>query len=159
MVDLHPSASSIYTAPKASISGLMTTRRFAPMFFVQFLAALSDNILKNGLSFLVLASLAKEQSGMVIGAAGALFMLPFFLLAALGGDLADCHNKAEIVRKLKFAEIFVALLAAGGLYVHSIRRSLPRSLVLGLSRRSSGQPNMASCPIISTNPTCRWRMP
>ncbi len=120
MVDLHPSASSIYTAPKASISGLMTTRRFAPMFFVQFLAALSDNILKNGLSFLVLASLAKEQSGMVIGAAGALFMLPFFLLAALGGDLADCHNKAEIVRKLKFAEIFVALLAAGGLYVHSI---------------------------------------
>jgi acyl-[acyl-carrier-protein]-phospholipid O-acyltransferase / long-chain-fatty-acid--[acyl-carrier-protein] ligase len=120
MVDLHPSASSSYTAPTASISGLMTTRRFAPMFFVQFLAALSDNILKNGLSFLVLASFAKDQSGTVIGLAGALFMLPFFLLSALGGDLADCHNKAEIVRKLKFAEIFVALLAAGGLYLHSI---------------------------------------
>jgi acyl-[acyl-carrier-protein]-phospholipid O-acyltransferase / long-chain-fatty-acid--[acyl-carrier-protein] ligase len=120
MTDLHPSASSSYTAPKASITGLMTTRRFAPMFFVQFLAALSDNILKNGLSFLVLASLAKEQSGTVIGVAGALFMLPFFLLAALGGDLADCHNKAEVVRKLKFAEIFVALLAAGGLYFHSL---------------------------------------
>ena len=35
------------------------------------------------------------------------FVLPSVLLSALGGEIADSHDKALVARRLKFAEIFV----------------------------------------------------
>ena len=35
-------------------------------------------------------------------------------ISALGGELADRHDKARVAQVLKFAEIFVALLAVAG---------------------------------------------
>ncbi len=98
----------------------MASRRFAPLFWCQLLSALSDNILKNALGFIILTQLTLSQSGTLIGLAGALFMLPFFLLSALGGDLADCHNKAAVAQKLKLAEIGIAALAGIGMITQSI---------------------------------------
>ena len=42
--------------PKAMLSTLMTTRRFAPLFWCQFFSAFNDNFLKNSLVFLILST-------------------------------------------------------------------------------------------------------
>ena len=47
-------------------SQLMTARRFAPLFWSQFFAALNDNLLKNALAVLVVYKLAMEN-GPAIG--------------------------------------------------------------------------------------------
>jgi len=39
-------------------SSLLTTRRFAPLFWCQFFSAFNDNFLKNSLAFLILFKMA-----------------------------------------------------------------------------------------------------
>ena len=43
------------------------------------------------------------------------FILPFVLLSALAGQLADMRDKALIIRWVKLAEIFIMLVGAAGL--------------------------------------------
>jgi len=44
-----------------------------------------------------------------------LFILPFFLLSALSGQLADTRDKARIIRIVKFCEILIMIVGAAGL--------------------------------------------
>lgn len=101
---------------------LMLSRRFAPLFWCQFFAAFNDNFLKTSLVFLILFGADATQSGAaaLITLAGAIFIAPFFLLSALGGELADRHDKARVAQWLKFVEIFVAGIAAMGYARQSI---------------------------------------
>ena len=52
--------------------------------------------------------------------ATATFVLPSVVLSALGGELADSHDKALVARRLKFVEIGVQLIAAAGFYFSSL---------------------------------------
>lgn len=107
-------------------TALMTSRRFAPLFWTQFLSAFNDNFLKNTLVFLILFQVstgiggAQEAPGLLIALAGAVFIAPFVCLSALGGELADRFDKATISRRLKFAEIGAALVAVAGMGLSSI---------------------------------------
>ena len=99
----------------------MLSRRFAPLFWCQFFAAFNDNFLKTALVFVVLFHLSPRNAEALITLASAIFIAPYFFLSALGGELADRYDKAQVARRLKFVEIFVAALAAWG-YVQA---SLP----------------------------------
>ncbi len=101
-------------------TSLMTTRRFAPLFWCQFFSAFGDNFLKTALVFLILFQVGGADSGVLITLAGATLIAPFFFLSGLGGELADRYDKAFVARRLKFAEIFVAAVAVAGFAVHSI---------------------------------------
>ncbi len=101
-------------------TSLMTTRRFAPLFWCQFFSAFGDNFLKTALVFLILFQVGGADSGVLITLAGATLIAPFFFLSGLGGELADRYDKALVARRLKFAEIFVAAVAVAGFAVHSI---------------------------------------
>jgi acyl-[acyl-carrier-protein]-phospholipid O-acyltransferase/long-chain-fatty-acid--[acyl-carrier-protein] ligase len=98
---------------------LLLSRRFAPLFWCQFFAAFNDNFLKTALVFLILFGGA-AGSEVLITTASAIFIAPYFFLSALGGELADRYDKAQVAQKLKFAEIFVAGLAAFGYARQSI---------------------------------------
>src|SRR6478609_5708937 len=50
---------------------LMLSRRFAPLFWTQFLSAFNDNFLKNTLVFLILATVAADDAGSLVTLAGA----------------------------------------------------------------------------------------
>src|SRR6266699_1740590 len=102
------------------IKQLMSSRRFAPLFWAQFCSALNDNVLKNALVIILLYGVAAEQGASLVTLAGAVFIFPFFVLSALGGELADKFVKSTVARRLKFAEIFAACFAAGGFYMHSV---------------------------------------
>jgi acyl-[acyl-carrier-protein]-phospholipid O-acyltransferase / long-chain-fatty-acid--[acyl-carrier-protein] ligase len=93
---------------------LLMSRRFLPLFLCQFLSALTDNFVKSALCLLILFRLAAEQGQTLVPLAGAVFIAPFFILSALGGQLADAHDKAWLAERLKLAEIAVAVLACIG---------------------------------------------
>ena len=101
-------------------TSLMTTRRFAPLFWCQFFSAFGDNFLKTALVFLILFQVAGENSGALITLAGATLIVPFFFLSGLGGELADRYDKAFVAQRLKLFEIAVATLAVAGFAFHSI---------------------------------------
>ena len=91
---------------------LLRQRRFGPFFTTQFLGAANDNLFKLALTVLVtyqlqVAWLPASVAGLVIGA---LFILPFVLLSASAGQLADRMDKAALMRRVKDYEI--AIMAA-----------------------------------------------
>ncbi len=97
--------------------GLLKERRFLPLFVTQFLGAFNDNLFKTSLvlfaTYHIYNSAETEQNFNAI--ATALGILPFMLLSALSGQLADSHDKARIIRIVKTAEIAIMLLGAGGM--------------------------------------------
>src|SRR5262245_11731014 len=105
---------------------LMTSRRFAPLFWCQFCSALNDNFLKNALVMLILFGLggagsdAGRHGDLLVTLATVVFIAPFFILSALGGELADRYDKASMAARIKLAEIPVAGLAAFGFFLHSV---------------------------------------
>jgi acyl-[acyl-carrier-protein]-phospholipid O-acyltransferase/long-chain-fatty-acid--[acyl-carrier-protein] ligase len=101
-------------------SSLLMTRRFAPLFWTQFFSAFSDNFLKNALVFLILFHIGGADAEALITLAAAVFIAPYFILSALGGELADRYDKAVVARRLKFAEIGIAFVAVVGFGLHSV---------------------------------------
>jgi acyl-[acyl-carrier-protein]-phospholipid O-acyltransferase / long-chain-fatty-acid--[acyl-carrier-protein] ligase len=105
---------------------LMTSRRFAPLFWCQFCSALNDNLLKNALVMLILFGLggtggsAGPYGPALVTLAGIVLIAPFFILSGLGGELADRYDKAQVASYIKLAEIPMAALAAAGFYLHSV---------------------------------------
>lgn len=100
---------------------LFKQRRFAPLFWTQFFGAANDNIFK--FAFTLLATYASEQWGgldpSIAGfAIGGLFISPFVLLSATGGQLADKFDKGALMRRIKELEIAIMLIAAVGFAWH-----------------------------------------
>src|SRR5260370_27583356 len=102
-------------------SSLLTTRRFAPLFWTQFFAAFSDNFLKQALIFLVLFKIAGPTAHVLVTLAPAVFIFPYFFLSAFGGEMADRYDKAPVAQRIKFAEIGVSALAVLRFLLHTVR--------------------------------------
>ncbi|MBW4021601.1 MAG: acyl-[ACP]--phospholipid O-acyltransferase [Proteobacteria bacterium] len=110
------------------IRSLLTERRFAPLFWCQFFAAFNDNFLKNALLFLILwgatgaaaHGAAPHGSNALVTLAGAFFILPFFLLSGIGGEMADRFDKAMLAQRIKLAELGAGLIAVAGFLVQSV---------------------------------------
>ncbi|WP_377844809.1 acyl-[ACP]--phospholipid O-acyltransferase [Bosea sp. UC22_33] len=102
------------------IDTLMLKRRFAPLFWAQFFSAFNDNFLKNALVFIILYRLTGSHGEALVTLAGGLFILPFFLLSGIGGQMADRFDKAMMAQRLKLAEIGAAGVAALGFTLHSV---------------------------------------
>src|SRR5271166_3799820 len=99
---------------------LMTSRRFAPLFWCQFFSALNDNFVRNMLAMLILFRFGGDGGSVKILIASMAFVLPAIPLSALGGEIADSHDKALVARRLKLAEIGVQMIAAAGFAFSSL---------------------------------------
>ena len=111
---------------------MMRSKRFAPLFWTQFLSAFNDNFLRYSLIFLILAKLSAEDAGALVTLAGAIFMFPFLILSALGGELADKNDKGRMAEKLKLAEIGAALVAVVGIGLGSVWLSMVALFLFGV---------------------------
>src|SRR5690606_21814037 len=96
---------------------LLRQRRFLPLFATQLLNAFNDNLFKNAMVLFVVYSVynSEEAEAQFSAIASGLFILPFFVLSAMSGQLADMRDKAFIIRCVKLAEIFIMLVGAAGL--------------------------------------------
>ena len=99
--------------------GLLKERRFLPLFATQFLGAFNDNLFKTVMVqfaiYKIFENARLEQNFTAF--ATALGILPFFLLSALAGQLADTHDKAKIIRIVKAAEVGIMTVGASGLMI------------------------------------------
>ncbi|WP_340109560.1 MFS transporter [Pikeienuella sp. HZG-20] len=105
---------------------LFRTRRFWPLFTVQFFGAFNDQTFKNAFVALLTYRLADrlalsegEVDAYVQIAAG-LYILPFALCAATAGQIADGMDKARMMRWVKFAEIVLMGIAAAAYLTQSL---------------------------------------
>lgn len=83
---------------------LLRSQRFLPLLITQFLGALNDNMFKNALLTMVTMCLV-SQSDILSNIIAGLFILPFFLLSATAGEIADKYNRDKIARILKAVEL------------------------------------------------------
>jgi MFS family permease len=127
---------------------LLAKRRFLPLFVTQFLGAFNDNLFKTSLvlfvTFEVYSDPAVEAKFNAL--ATALFILPFFLLSALSGQLADTRDKAKIIRLVKTAEIGIMTVGAVGLMIPSIPVMLAAVLAMGVHSTFFGPIKYALLP-------------
>ncbi|MGD9472980.1 MAG: MFS transporter [Novosphingobium sp.] len=96
---------------------ILRRRRFLPLFLTQLLNAFNDNLYKNAMVLFVVYSVynsAREEAKFSAIASG-VFILPFFVLSALAGQLADMRDKAAIIRIVKACEIAIMACGAVGL--------------------------------------------
>ncbi len=96
---------------------LLNKRRFLPLFVTQLLGAFNDNLFKNAMVLFVVYGIYNDEATETLfsAVATAVFILPFFLLSALAGQLADTRDKARIIRIVKFCEIVIMIVGAIGL--------------------------------------------
>jgi acyl-[acyl-carrier-protein]-phospholipid O-acyltransferase/long-chain-fatty-acid--[acyl-carrier-protein] ligase len=121
------------------IKQLMSSRRFAPLFWAQFCSALNDNVLKNALGMMLTFGGLVADGAALGQVASAVFIFPFFILSGLGGELADRYVKGVVARRLKFAEIFAAGFAALGFFLHSVPLLFVALGLFGISPRCSAR--------------------
>ncbi|WP_390585449.1 MFS transporter [Erythrobacter sp. MTPC3] len=98
---------------------LMRQKRFLPLMATQFFNAFNDNLYKTALVLFVVYSVynSEKHEAFFSGLASFVFILPFVLLSALAGQLADTRDKARIIRIVKLCEIGWATLGAAGLFM------------------------------------------
>ena len=127
---------------------LLGRRRFLPIFTTQFLGAFNDNLFKTSMVLFAtyqVYSDPKVETQFNALATG-LFILPFFLLSALSGQLADTRDKAKIVRIVKTAEIAIMLVGGIGLLLPSIPLMLAAVLAMGVHSTFFGPIKYAILP-------------
>src|SRR5919112_3092347 len=127
---------------------LVRTRRFLPIFVTQFLGAFNDNLFRTAMVMLVIYGIYRdaEQEATFSAIAGGLFILPFFLLSALAGQLADANDKAKIIRIVKTAEILIMIFGAAGLLLHNIPLLLTALTAMGIHSTFFGPIKYAILP-------------
>jgi acyl-[acyl-carrier-protein]-phospholipid O-acyltransferase/long-chain-fatty-acid--[acyl-carrier-protein] ligase len=113
---------------------LMFSRRFLPMFMVQFLGALTDNLFRNALFILVTfsATAAHANAPMIISLGAGLFILPFFLFSATAGAVVDRFEKTRLIQRLKALEFILTCCAGAALVMEQVYVMLGILFLLGV---------------------------
>jgi 1-acyl-sn-glycerol-3-phosphate acyltransferase len=100
---------------------LLGKKRFLPFFLTQLLGAFNDNIFKQSLILVILFKISSgADKALLINLCALLFILPFFLFSALGGQFGEKFAKDGLIRKIKFAEILIMLLGAAGVLLGNL---------------------------------------
>ena len=97
---------------------LLRQRKFLPFFVTQLSGAFNDTLFKSTLTLLVTFYAAQYgglSSAMASNLIAGMFILPFVLLSATAGQLADKFDKALLMRYIKIFEIIILSFAAFGL--------------------------------------------
>ncbi|KAF1054396.1 MAG: Lysophospholipid transporter LplT [Stenotrophomonas maltophilia] len=100
---------------------LLGKKRFLPFFLTQLLGAFNDNIFKQSLILAILYHLSiGGDRNILVNLCALLFILPFFLFSALGGQFGEKFNKDALMRGLKIAEIAIMAVGALGFVLGSL---------------------------------------
>jgi len=88
-------------------------RDFLALASSNFIGTLIDGVVKNAVLILVAYEASSQSEAGYLSAAGMLlFMLPYFFMAGIAGQIADRSNQVLLFRILKVIELFVLLMVA-----------------------------------------------
>lgn len=128
---------------------LLTERRFGNFFVAQLIGAFNDNLFKNFLVLMVTFQAAQWSTlspGLLTNLAAGIFILPFVLLSATSGQLADRYDKAVVIQFVKAAEVVIMLTAALAFYLHSLPMLLFVLFLLGCHSATMGPAKYSILP-------------
>jgi 1-acyl-sn-glycerol-3-phosphate acyltransferase len=134
---------------EASQYDLMRERRFAPFFWTQFLGAANDNVFKNALVIFVAfqaAGMTSMDPNTLVNLAGAVFIAPFMLLSATGGQLADKLEKSRLIRAIKLLEIAIMALGLAGFWMRDLATLFAALALMGVHSTLFGPVKYAILP-------------
>jgi 1-acyl-sn-glycerol-3-phosphate acyltransferase len=128
---------------------LLTQRRFGPFFWTQFLGAFNDNVFKTALLTILTyeaLSWTTLDAGFLNNLIPGLFILPFLLLSATAGQLADKFEKSRLARYVKLLEIGIMLVAGAGWMTHNLWLLVAAVVGMGLHSTLFGPVKYAYLP-------------
>lgn len=99
------------------------SERFRGLFWTQLLGAFNDNFFKQALLILIVFQGfggVEMRDDKLSELALAIFTVPFFLLSATAGQIADKYEKAVVIQRLKVIELIIAVVATIGLFLESV---------------------------------------
>jgi 1-acyl-sn-glycerol-3-phosphate acyltransferase len=128
---------------------LLRERRFAPFFWTQFLGAANDNVYKNAFVIFVAfhaASMTAMDPNALVNLAGAVFIAPFVVLSATGGQLADKYDKAPLIRYIKLFEVAIMVVGLAGFWLRSLALLFVALALMGVHSALFGPVKYAILP-------------
>ncbi len=128
---------------------LLRQRRFAPFFWTQFLGAGNDNIFKNALIIFVAyhaAAHAAYDANTLVNVAAGVFILPFVLLSASAGQLADKYEKSRFIRLIKLFEIAIMAIGTVGFWQSNLTLLFTALFLMGVHSTLFGPVKYAILP-------------
>ncbi len=127
---------------------LLRERRFLPLFITQFLGAMNDNLFKTAMVLFVIYNIYNDpkQEEVFSAVASAVFILPFFLMSAVAGQLADAYDKAAMVRIVKTCEVGIMIVGGAGLLIGNIPLMMLALLAMGIHSTFFGPIKYAILP-------------
>ncbi|MBI3517039.1 MAG: hypothetical protein HY060_23660, partial [Proteobacteria bacterium] len=134
----------------AERSALLASRRFLPLFVTQFLGALNDNLFKSAMVILIVYRLAEPagwSGGILANLANFIFILPFFVLSASAGRLADKLEKTWLIGVIKGCEIGFMVLGGLGLALGNITLLFVVLLLMGIHSTFFGPIKYSILPV------------
>jgi MFS family permease len=131
-----------------NVTHLLRARRFLPLFATQLLGAFNDSLFKQAVVLFVTYQLLRDPTKefQFSSIAQALFILPFFLLSALSGQLADDHDKARLIRLVKLAEIGIMAVGGVGILLANVPIMLAAVFAMGVHSTFFGPIKYAILP-------------
>ena len=132
--DLTEATAQSASAEPQGQFALLGQRRFAGLFWTQFLGAFNDNAFKSAVTLLFVYGglVAADMEDIVVNLAAALFILPFFLFSAIAGQIADKYPKEILIRRIKLCEIGIVIAGAIAVYSGSVVLMLMVLFLLGV---------------------------
>ena len=124
----------------------LRSKSFQGLLITQLLGAANDNILRWLVIGVGKQYVDKSQVGWILMAGTASFVLPYLLLAAPAGYLADRFSKRRVIVACKLAEIVIMALAIVAILVGSVTLLLVVVALMGAQSALFGPSKLGSIP-------------
>jgi 1-acyl-sn-glycerol-3-phosphate acyltransferase len=122
----------IKTMSEQSQFALLGKKRFLPFFLTQFIGAFNDNIFKQSLILAILFKITTTaDKDLLVNLCALLFILPFFLFSALGGQFGEKFAKDALIRNIKLLEIVIMVVGAAGVVMSNLPLMLGALFAMG----------------------------
>lgn len=122
------------------------TSSFIGLLVTQFLGATNDNVLRWLVIGIGKQMVTAEKASTILSVGSACFVLPYLLLAAPAGFLADRFNKRSVIVGCKFAEIGIMLAAVAAIVIGNIYLLFAVIFLMGAQSALFGPSKLGSIP-------------
>jgi acyl-[acyl-carrier-protein]-phospholipid O-acyltransferase/long-chain-fatty-acid--[acyl-carrier-protein] ligase len=134
------------TATAASTGGGLMSLSFQGLLFTQMLTAVNDNIFRWLVIGIGKQYVEPSQIGNVLMAGTACFVLPYILLAAPAGYVADRFSKRSVIVVCKFAEIVIMIMGVAAIMIGNLWILFAAVALMGAQSALFSPAKMGSIP-------------
>lgn len=133
---------------------LLKKRQFLPLFLVQLLTVLNDQIFKSTLVIFITYNLIShaKHAQVLINLATAIYGVPFLLFSAIAGQLVDKYDRVKLARLVKLIEFVLMVLGGIAFYFSYLPVLFSILFLLGVRATLMGPIKYSSLPyLLSTD--------